>query len=156
MRKEIPHISPQAKKIYYKPRKTTNSGLMKKYTISDALADFLGVDHNSQYSRIDITCAICAYAHIKDDEDRDKILQWAYLNPEGKRNLQNPRDKRAIIPDKHLKKLLKYEKYQKDVKAKKITKKIKNKETGEITKIPVDNDFLYYWVIQRLISVHLS
>jgi len=154
MRKELPVVArSKAARI-----KSSNSGkmggIMIKYQISKELADFLQVPHDTKLSRVETTRAICAYSHLKEDEKREGMLAWVYLNPDGKRNLQNPLDHKAILPDKALSKLLRYDQYKKDVKAGKITKNMKDKETGKVIQVKMSDDMLYYWVIQRLVGVH--
>lgn len=56
--------------------------------VSAHLASFLQLSPESQVSRLDVTQRICAY--IKDN------------------NLQNPADKRIILPDEQLGNLLQY------------------------------------------------
>lgn len=68
--------------------KLSNSGLMKPVSISKDLAGFMGVDASSLHSRVSVTNAICTY--IKE------------------KNLQNPKNKREIVPDEKLVKLLNY------------------------------------------------
>lgn len=74
-----------------KKRKTTNTntGFNKPVGITQLLADFTGWDVNKKYSRIETTRFLCKY--IKDNK------------------LQNPKDKRKIIPDEKLSKLLGYD-----------------------------------------------
>ena len=68
--------------------KLSNSGLMKPVSISKDLAAFMGVDASTLHSRVSVTNAICTY--IKE------------------KNLQNPKNKREIVPDDNLVKLLHY------------------------------------------------
>jgi chromatin remodeling complex protein RSC6 len=68
--------------------KLSNSGLMKPVSISKELAAFMGVDASTLHSRVSVTNAICTY--IKE------------------KNLQNPKNKREIVPDDSLVKLLHY------------------------------------------------
>jgi len=70
------------KQVKNKPRKT---GLTKPMNISQELSDFINTDVNTKVARTDVTKRISAY--IKDN------------------NLQNPLDKRIIIPNESLKKL---------------------------------------------------
>lgn len=157
MRKELGQITrSKAARKYASTRKNVNSGLNSKYDISDEFRKFLKLkDDQVQLSRIEANRAVCAYINLREGEDREDTLRWAYLNPKGKRNLQDKKNKMAVIPDEALSKLLKYEKYKKDVKAGKITKKSKDKETGKIEKVVVDDDALYYWTIQVLLTPHL-
>lgn len=75
-----------------KPKKRTNvnSGFLKQVAISKEMAKFIGCSADDLKSRVDVTKAICAY--IKDH------------------SLQNPKDKREILPDSKLKKLLRIDK----------------------------------------------
>lgn len=70
-------------------KNTANSGFLKPVSISSEMADFTGWDVNTPHARVDITRFICKYI-----EDHD---------------LQNPDDKRQILPDKALSTLLKYD-----------------------------------------------
>ena len=72
-------------------RKSTNtvSGFMKPVGISKEMSKFAGWDTKELKSRIDVTRNLCAY--IKDND------------------LQKPEDKRKIIPDKKIRKLLRME-----------------------------------------------
>lgn len=62
------------------------SGFAKPNTISTELCDFIGVDHGTQKSRTDITRFINAY--VKEH------------------NLNDPKNRRFIVPDAKLKKIL--------------------------------------------------
>ena len=68
-----------------KKGENNNSGFMKPVRISDDLASFIGVDNDQQITRVLITKKICQ--HIKEQD------------------LQNPKDRREILPDLALKKL---------------------------------------------------
>jgi len=156
MRKDVPHIAKsKAARQFASNRKESSSGIMIQYPISKELADFLQLPHDTSLSRVDATRAICVYANIKENEKRETMLRWKYLNPGGKRNLQVPYDKRAIVPDKKLTKLLGYDEYKRKVANGEIMQKVKNKETGMITSVEVSNDALYYTTIQRLVGIHL-
>ncbi len=67
--------------------KTRKTGLTKPMNISQELADFIKADVNAKIARTDVTKRISSY--IKDN------------------NLQNPDDKRVIIPNECLKNLFK-------------------------------------------------
>lgn len=67
-----------------------NSGFLKEAKISNAMADFLGLEHGSSISRVECTRGLQKY-----------ILEH---------NLQNPDNRREIRPDKNLTRLLKYNK----------------------------------------------
>lgn len=155
MRKEVPQITrSKIGRAQSSTRKESTSGIMMKCSISEELAKFLGISPSEKLSRIDATRGICVYSHLKEGEAREEMLRWGYLNPGGKRNLQNQHDKKAIVPDAKLSKLLRYSEYKKNVAAGKITKKIKDKGTGKTSVVPLSSDSLYYWVIQKLITVH--
>ena len=67
----------------------TNSGFLKPVKISADIAKFTGLSASDLHSRVDVTKFLCDY--IK------------------KHNLQNPDDKRQILPDTQLAKLLGYD-----------------------------------------------
>jgi upstream activation factor subunit UAF30 len=67
----------------------TSSGFMKPVKISKEMAKFTGWNPEELKSRVSITKALCQY--IKDN------------------NLQNPEDRRQIVPDPKLAKLLDYD-----------------------------------------------
>ena len=69
--------------------KNTTSGFMKPVKISDEMIKFTGWDADAPKSRVDVTKFICNYIKEKD--------------------LQKPEDRRVILPDSKLKKILKYE-----------------------------------------------
>jgi len=70
--------------------KASTSGFLKPVTISKEMSKFAGWDENELKSRVDVTKSICEYIREK--------------------NLQNPKDKRQIIPDAKLRKLLNFSK----------------------------------------------
>lgn len=152
MKKEFPIVI--SRKGRYRGNKKT-SGLVKPFPISKELAEFLEVDPSSLISRLDATRAVCVYAKLDPEEEREEMLRWKNLNPGGKRNLQNPDNKSVIIPDSKLSRLLKYDEYKKAVSEGKVVKNKVNKETGKKTKEVVETPDLKYWVIQRLITKHL-
>ena len=65
---------------------TVQSGFLKPVPISDELRKFAGWEKDELHSRVDVTKFICDYIKDKD--------------------LQNPDDRRQIVPDKQLKKIL--------------------------------------------------
>jgi chromatin remodeling complex protein RSC6 len=67
----------------------TQSGFMKPVNISKELAKFTGWSHDQPKSRIEVTQFLCKY--VKEN------------------NLQNPADKRQIVPDQKLAKLLAFD-----------------------------------------------
>lgn len=72
-------------------KKTTNnnSGFLKPVKISTEMAKFTGWDKDELKSRVDVTKYLCQY--IREN------------------NLQNPKDKRQILADSKLQKLLRYD-----------------------------------------------
>lgn len=75
------------KKVSTKKNTNTNSGFLKPVQISGEMAKFTGWPANELKSRVDVTKYLCQY--IREN------------------NLQNPSDKRQIIADGKLQKLLK-------------------------------------------------
>jgi upstream activation factor subunit UAF30 len=70
--------------------KNTSSGFMKPVKISNEMSSFTGWEKDELKSRVDVTKYICGY--IRDND------------------LQNPADRRQIVPDKKLTNLLKLDK----------------------------------------------
>ena len=68
---------------------SVTSGLQMPVTLSDEMARFIGCDPSSRKSRIEVTKDVCKY--IKDH------------------SLQNPENRREIVPDKSLSELLRYD-----------------------------------------------
>jgi chromatin remodeling complex protein RSC6 len=89
--KTVKSLRNDAMKVVKQKRETTrtnnNSGFMKPVQISKEMADFTGWEYEQLKSRVDVTKEICKYIKEKD--------------------LQNPADRRQILPDENLKKLLK-------------------------------------------------
>ena len=77
-----------------KPRAENNSGFMKPVNISPELANFIKVDSNVPITRVAITKKICEYIKEKD--------------------LQNPKDRREIVPDVSLKSIFKLTETEKE------------------------------------------
>lgn len=69
--------------------KNTTSGFMKPVQISDEMIKFTGWDADAPKSRVDVTKFICNY--IKENE------------------LQKPEDRRVILPDAKLKRILNHQ-----------------------------------------------
>jgi macrodomain Ter protein organizer (MatP/YcbG family) len=131
-----------------KKRKNTNrrvnseSGFLKKKSISQEMANFLKVPADTKMSQTEISKAISSYiARRGNDADLDKRM-----NPDN-RDLREPGELSLINPDEALTKLFNLDQYQKDVRA----GKIKNNR-GEI----VRDDRFTNNVIPRLIQNHLS
>lgn len=147
--------TPKVMKKKYRPKSKKRSGFILDCEISDELRTFLKLKKGENLSRIDITNAICVYAHLDPKEKREKILRWKHLNPNGKRDLQDPDNKRAIVPDAALSKLLGYKKYVSDVEKGKV-KRIKTDPVTKEKHLVVEEDStLYYYVIQKLIQKHI-
>ena len=86
LRKSITKLSKQKKKVV---RKSNNaSGFLKPVTISKEIAEFTGWSVKDKHSRVEVTKYICNY--IKEND------------------LQDPSDRRKIIPDEKLQNLLRY------------------------------------------------
>ncbi len=86
LRKSIMKLSKQKKKIV---RKSNNaSGFLKPVTISKEIAEFTGWSVKDKHSRVEVTKYICNY--IKEND------------------LQDPSDRRKIMPDEKLQNLLRY------------------------------------------------
>jgi len=160
IRKSVRELNKEAPKIANSRRKTTLnnqnkvSGFVLQCQISPELADFLQVSHTTTLCRKDVTNAICVYSHLNPIEAREHMLRWEYLNRGGKRNLQNPKERMAIIPDSALSKLLQYNQYKKDVKGGLVTKNVRDKKTRVTSVMTITEPTLYYWVIQKLLSRH--
>ncbi|RLI44938.1 hypothetical protein DRO61_11535, partial [Candidatus Bathyarchaeota archaeon] len=153
LHKEVPKIANSRRKSIGNNQNKV-SGFVLQCQLTPELTDFLQIDRDTTLCRKDVTNAICVYAHLKENETRPHMLRWDYLNPGGKRNLQNPNERMAIVPDSKLAKLLRYNKYKKDVKAGIVTKNVADKKTRVTTTVTVTEPTLYYWVIQKLLSVH--
>lgn len=69
-------------------RKNNNSGFLKPVQVSRELSDFVGWDHSQLHSRVEATKALCQYI--------------------SKNNLQDQSNKRIIVPDDRLRKVLSY------------------------------------------------
>lgn len=155
--KEMQNEVPKVAKSMKRKRRVINkkSGFSTACAISPELAKFIGVPPTTLLTRAEISNAICAYVHIKPDETRETVLRWRHLNPDGKRNLQDPNNKTRIIPDKNLSKLLSYEAYKRDVAAGKEKRGMKNKVTKDKEYFVKSDDSLYYNIIQKLIQKHV-
>jgi len=77
------------KRVSAKKNTNNNSGFLKPVQISTEMAKFTGWDKDELKSRVDVTKFLCDY--IRNN------------------NLQNPKDKRQILADTKLQKLLKYD-----------------------------------------------
>jgi chromatin remodeling complex protein RSC6 len=149
LKTDAPKLVNSRRKVYTGEKRV--SGLELKCKITNELADFMKIDRGSCPSRNDITNAICAYIHIKKDEHRSQVLAWAHLNPDKKRDLQNPADRMKILPDEKLASLLGYESYKLEVETGKIRETVKNPKTQKREVVVVEDPSLKYYVVQRLI-----
>jgi upstream activation factor subunit UAF30 len=88
LEKEVAREKKESKKKEYKKKsvKKQLSGFAKASPVSNDLADFLGLSHDSQIARTEVTSKVIAYVKEK--------------------NLQNPEDKKQIVPDAKLSALL--------------------------------------------------
>jgi chromatin remodeling complex protein RSC6 len=88
LEKEVAREKKESKKKESKKKgvKKQLSGFAKASPISSGLADFLGLSHDSQIARTEVTSKVIAY-----------VKQY---------NLQNPEDKKQIVPDAKLGALL--------------------------------------------------
>jgi len=94
LNKRLKTLRGQATRVMKQRQRTNrknneNSGFLKPVQISSEMAKFTGWDHSQLRSRVDVTKYICEY--IKEN------------------NLQNPDDRRQILADAKLSKLLKYD-----------------------------------------------
>ncbi len=151
LHKETPKIANGKRRMSSSPSNRV-SGFMIKYPINSEGARFLQVKKGDLLNRREVTNAICVYSHLKPDEKRPQILQWAHLNPQGKRDLQKPGKRMVIEPDDVLSNLLRYQEYQKRVKAGEVTKRTTIKGTNKTVEEIQEEDHLYYWVVQKLIG----
>lgn len=153
MKKEVPRIS--RRRRLTPAQKARKSGFSVKCKVSDELAEFMQIPPGSTPTRLEVTNAIYTYINLKEDEKRPQMLKWQHLNPD-RRNLQNPENKMAILPDEKLSKLLRYDEYCQNVADGKVTKKVLNKQTYEKDEVVMTDNSLFYWVIQRLIQHHIT
>ena len=89
LRNQSSRVIKQRNSSTRKATNNTNSGFLKPVKISNEMAKFTGWNANELKSRVDVTKYICNY--IKEN------------------NLQNPTDKRQILADNKLSKLLNYD-----------------------------------------------
>jgi chromatin remodeling complex protein RSC6 len=87
LQKEVLRERKESKKKESKIKKKGNknkaaSGFAKPSSISTVLSDFLGLEHNQQIARTDVTAKVIGYVKAQ--------------------NLQNPENKKQIIPDAKL------------------------------------------------------
>lgn len=94
LNKQVKVVRSHSTRVMKKKHKTkrennNNSGFLKPVKISKEMAKFTGWDQKELRSRVDVTKYICEYIR--------------------KNNLQNPDDRRQIVADKKLSKLLGYD-----------------------------------------------
>jgi chromatin remodeling complex protein RSC6 len=148
MKKDVPHVIRSSRRT---SAHGNVSAFMVEKSITPEFAKFLQVSPDTKITRTDATRALCAYSHLREGEDRPGVLKWAHLNTTH-RNLQDPERKRAIAPDSKLSRLLNYDQYKKDVAAGIVSKMVRDKETGLKNRVIVDDDSMYYWVLQKLMT----
>lgn len=88
--KKLKTSSLKAMKIPKKRTNTSESGFMKPVPVSKEIAQFAGWSENDLKSRVDVTNYLCEYIRTN--------------------NLQNPNDRRQIIPDENLRRILNFDK----------------------------------------------
>jgi len=159
LRKKLRKVRGQTERVIKVSRtrngkNSNNHEFSKKYKVSRELYEFLGLEGEEMLSRIDICRAICVYVNHEEEEKREEMLKWRHLNPLF-RNLQNPQNKKVIIPDERLSRLLRYDEYVERVKRGEITIRKKDKLTGEVFYERVEDPGLYYSTVQRLITPHI-
>jgi chromatin remodeling complex protein RSC6 len=155
LEKEVPKLSHARRRAVSTGAKKV-SGLELKYRVSDELADFMKIPRGSSVSRNDATNAVCVYVHIHSGETRPQMVKWSHLNPGGKRNLQDPENKMAILPDKALRRLLRYDEYCRHISEGKITREVTDKTSGVKEEVVVDDPTLKYCTVQKLLCPHLG
>lgn len=141
LRKSTRYLRTKKNKQSSSPRKPP-----QKKKISKELAEFLHDKEGAEYSTEDVLNAIYVYIKIKDGEDREKMLKWKHLNPDG-RNLQKKDDGTIIEPDETLSSLLRYPEYCEKVANGEITRK-KNGES-----VTLEDDSMRYTTLRRLINL---
>lgn len=152
MKKELPKIR-FTKKVFAPLTKREPVGLLTPLPISIELAQFLHFPEVALISRLDAIRALCVYCHLDPEESREEMLRWRHLNTIN-RDLQDPKDRRYILPDTPLSKLLRYDSYKKSVDKGEIYRSKKDKESGEVTMEKVTSSRLSYLIIQKLVSIH--
>ncbi len=149
--------APRLNKIKRKVKVGTVSGFSRQYTISPELIEFLDLEEGSTLSRSEGTRAVCMYINRKEGESRENFLEWDYLNDDGNgnsiRDLRDPENKMRIIPDFKLMMFLKLPAYTKRVRSGNERGWSKN-ESGERVECVIEDDGLYYRVVQKLLSPH--
>lgn len=153
LKNETPKIANAKRRVRTNGKRV--SGFMIKYPVTNECAKFLQIKEGTLLSRREVTNAICVYAHWDPEDTREQMKRWAYLNPDGKRDLQKKGKREILEPDKVLEKLLRYKEYQAQVKAGEVMKTVTIKEpNGNSKRIREvqEDDALYYRVIQKLID----
>lgn len=163
IRKDVKELKSQLKSVSSGPKrshqqgsKPKSSGFVGRCNISDELRLFLELQPDQEVSRSEIINALNVYVNIKDDETREQMLKWKHLNPDGKRNLQDPNNGMKIIPDDKLSKMLRYEQYKQDVSDGKIKRNQTDKETKKKSVIVETDTSLKYYTLPKLINFHIT
>jgi len=151
IRKRIPKIL--NKKVKKPKNPNRKSGFTIKKAISPELAEFLDVEDDTLLSQTEVLRALRAYIFLSEDEERETMKVWSYLNEEG-RDLRDQNNKRNILPDDTLADLLHYDEYKEKVRNGEETRLRKNKETGEKERIVLEDDSLNWQCLTKLIQIH--
>jgi chromatin remodeling complex protein RSC6 len=148
IKKNVENMSLRKKAVEFDSSK---SGFLIKYRITDELAKFLGIDPKTKpsLSRSEVQSALCAYINLNSDEARETSLKWSHLN-KNHRDLRDPNNKKIIVPDAALSKLLNYEGFKAQVLKGEIKKK--NRKTGNEVVLTEPN--LEYCYLMKLIQRH--
>ena len=118
------------KKRKYNRKEGALTYFTKECNISEELQKFLMITPDEKVTPSDIIRGIIVYIRLDPDEKRENFLRWKHLNKKN-RNLQDPKKRNRILPDKKLSDLLDYEKYISDVEKSEIAKKIGTTVKGE-------------------------
>ena len=169
IKNELVNISNLNKKYYPKPKKSLKqnseviphkiNGFTNKLRISEEMASFPGVDKDATFSRTEITTAICVYINRNKDEKRESHQRWAYLNSDEngnpKRDLRDKEQKKNVVLDDTLNKLLRFDDFVTRIKNGEVNKFVFDKERNEYMSVPETDTHFYYKTIQQLIGVHI-
>ena len=148
-RRRLEALEKEAKTVLrIKKEKPATSNRINSFEIpvevKPELAEFLQLEEGDKVSRMDIRMAFKTYLYRDPDGTLGpKQEKWKWLNEKKKggsyRDLRDPENRGAYLPDATIKKLLKTDQYQKDVKAGKIMSKRKDPEyVGKIEEVRTD------------------
>lgn len=134
------------KKRVRDPNTVTVNGFDRTVNVTPDMRKFLGVSEDEELTRKDLTVAVCTYIKVKEGEARESSLRWATLNPGGKRDLQDPDNKKFIKPDATLRKLFNLDERDKKIKAGTLTTK-----AGTL----ITDNRIAYTTLQSLLAAHV-